>query len=90
MSSWPEFGKCVNCEKEKKIKYLYECTHCNKDVCRLTSCCNVFPRADNEDIVICHDCQNKIEEKFVLVMDFNKLNLLKGKIKNNTTRAKVI
>ena len=88
MSSWPEFGKCVNCEKEKKTKYLYECNHCYKDVCRSTTCCSVFPTANNDDIVLCYNCEDKIEQKFVLVINSGELDLLKRKIKNKTTRIK--
>lgn len=86
MSSWPEFGKCVNCEKEKRFKYMNECTHCYKDVCKSSTCCSIFPSSTKENIVLCHNCQDKIEKKFVLVMDFSKLQLLKNKIKNKTTR----
>ena len=89
MSHWPEFAKCITCEKEKKIKYLNECTHCNQDVCRSSTCCTEFPSANKETIVLCNVCQDKIEQKFILVMDSNKIQLLKRKIKNNTTRAKV-
>ena len=89
MSDWPEFAKCINCQKEKRMKYLTECTHCNQDVCKSTTCCSEFPCANKENIIICQVCQDKIEQKFILVIDSSKLQLLKGKIKNSTTRAKV-
>ncbi len=89
MSSWPVFAKCVNCEKEKRLKYMNECSHCFKDVCKSLSCCSLFPCANKENIVLCHSCQDQIEEKLVLVMDFSKLQLLKKKIKNNSTHVRV-
>ena len=89
MSHWPEFAHCVNCQKEKRIKYLTECSHCGEDVCKSNTCCSEFPCANKENIIVCHVCQDKIEQKFILVIDSSKLQLLKGKIKNSTTRAKI-
>lgn len=89
MSSWPEFGKCINCKKEKKIQYLNECSHCNQDVCKSDMCCTEFPSANKNNMFLCHVCQDKIEQKFILIIDSSKLQLLKRKIKNSTTRAKV-
>ena len=53
MSDWPEFAKCINCQQEKRMKYLTECTHCNQDVCKSTTCCSEFPCANKENIIIC-------------------------------------
>ena len=51
-------------------------------------CCTVFPGANNDNIILCHNCEDKIEKKFVLVINFSELDLLKRKIKNKTTHVK--
>ena len=86
MSSWPVFIKCVSCDKNKREKYILECSHCEREVCKREECCSIFPNANNKpDIVICKDCEIKIENKFRLIIDCNQLQLLKKKIKNNST-----
>ena len=32
MSSWPVFIKCVSCDKNKREKYILECSHCEREV----------------------------------------------------------
>ena len=77
--------ECDVCEEKNVINC---CTRCGNSICY--NCCITFPHHHNTLYVICNNCSDEIGKKFTptLVIDREKLKLLKQRIKKNKTYAK--
>ena len=73
---------CENCNKKTKI---LSCNQCNKKVCSNAKCSLLFPHHNNTLFIICKQCTSKIEKQ-IKCLDFDKIRLLKRKIKTKKTK----
>lgn len=80
MSGWLEKEYCEYCEENKVIEV---CNKCGEGVCGNEMCCIKFPHYYNSNYIICQGCDTKINEKLIVLIDYNKLKLIKEKIRNN-------
>jgi hypothetical protein len=69
---------CNECEQEKQILC---CEKCAESVCIKGKCSLTFPHYNDTLYVICRTCTKKIENKLLVLVDLDKLVLLKKKIK---------
>ena len=69
---------CNECDKETNIM---ACNKCASAVCTKGKCCLLFPHYHDSLYVICRTCSIKIEKKLQVLVDLDKLVLLKRKIK---------
>jgi len=77
--------KCEICKKKKLINC---CNRCGDGICY--NCCLSFPHEYDTVFNICFKCSEEIEKQFTptLVIDREKLKLLKQRIKKNRTYVK--
>jgi len=68
---------CIQCEYRESI---WKCSSCDNIVCDNVSCCLTFPHYKNGLHIVCNMCKVRIEGKLKLVVDIDKLKLLKQKI----------
>ncbi len=73
-----EVDYCNECEQEMQILC---CDKCAESVCIKGKCSLTFPHYNDSLYVICDTCTKKIEKKLRVLIDFDKLKLLKRKIK---------
>ena len=83
-NTFTEWDTCCGCEVYR-VKYV--CQHCGDGVCRRNICCQIFPHKNDQKFVICNNCTNTIDEKLMLVINYNDLYLLKKKIRAKLTRT---
>ena len=69
---------CNECEQEMQISC---CEKCAESVCIKGKCSLTFPHYNDTLYVICRTCTKKIENKLLVLVDLDKLVLLKKKIK---------
>ena len=80
LSAWE---KCIECYAFS-VKDI--CQQCGEGLCNQSKCCDVFPHKDNKNFVICKTCSSYIEDKFVLVINYDDLRILKHKINKKIVR----
>ena len=73
-----EIDYCNECDKEMRILC---CEKCAESVCITGKCSLTFPHHNDTLYVICRTCSTKIEKKLKVLLDLDKLKLLKKKIK---------
>ena len=69
---------CNECANEKQILC---CDKCAESVCIKGKCSLTFPHYNDTLYVICRTCSIQINKKFQVLIDVDKLVLLKKKIK---------
>jgi hypothetical protein len=62
------------------------CDRCGESVCTTDECCMIFPHYYNTKYVICRGCVDLIDKKLKVLVDYDKLSLLKKKIASRTTK----
>ena len=62
------------------------CDRCGESVCSSDDCCMIFPHYYNTKYVICRGCFDLIDKKLKVLVDYDKLSLLKKKIASRTTK----
>ena len=65
---------CYECDEKRKIVY---CDTCANAVCTNSKCSLLFPHRNGSIYAVCNTCRIEIESKFKLVVDLEKLKLLK-------------
>ena len=81
ISNLTEMDNCNECDEKRQIVC---CDKCANAVCTNSTCCILFPHHGDSVFAICKSCKNEIESKLKLVVDIDKLKLLKRKIKRRT------
>jgi len=82
MSIWATLNKetCEYCN----INSISECCNkCGDGVCIDSDCSWQFPHYHNTMFIICNNCFIDVNKKLNVLIDYNKLNLLKEKIRTN-------
>jgi hypothetical protein len=69
---------CSECNEKSNI---VSCNKCGNPICNKNTCSSLFPHYKNTLYAICYSCSKEISDKMKLVIDMNKLSLLKNKIK---------
>lgn len=69
---------CSECNEKSNI---VSCNKCGDPICNKNTCSSLFPHYKNTLYAICYSCSKEISDKMKLVIDMNKLSLLKNKIK---------
>lgn len=69
--------KCNECD-DSTIEEL--CDKCGNGVCNNESCSWLFPSYNKTNCILCISCFNTIDKKLTVLIDDNKLQLLKKKI----------
>ncbi len=80
---------CYECD-EKRCYVI--CNKCANSVCTSATCSTLFPHRKNTMFVVCRKCRFQIESQFKLVVDeidYDKLVLLKRKIKRNLQKRRI-
>ena len=62
------------------------CDKCGDGVCLDDICCAVFPHYRDTIYVICRSCYDVIDRQLTVLIDDDKLRVLKHKIATRTTR----
>lgn len=75
MSAWYELCSC--CEEKECVE---SCNKCGSGVCEEGSCSVRFPHYHKTMYIICMGCNNGISSKLRILIDYEKLSLLKVKI----------
>ena len=65
------------------------CNKCGDGVCVDETCCVVFPHHGNTIFVICRSCCDAIDKQLTVLLDDDKLRVLKHKIATKTTRKHI-
>jgi hypothetical protein len=78
---------CNECNAKSLIKC---CDKCGEGVCANDNCSLVFPYHRNTNYILCRTCSDKIESKLKVVIDLDKLRLLKQKIDNKRTKKQTM
>jgi hypothetical protein len=76
-NEYTEWDKCIECDV---FRVKDKCEHCGEGVCSRKNCCQVFPHKEKTKFIICNSCSSDIEDKLVLVINYDELRLLKQKI----------
>ena len=74
---------CGHCEYRESI---WKCSSCDNIVCDNVTCGLTFPHYKNGLHIVCNTCKVRIEGKLKLVVDVEKLILLKNKIQKRKMR----
>ena len=77
-------GKDI-CSQCKERCDIVSCNKCGEAVCNKNRCSSLFPHYNNTIYAVCYSCSKEIADKMSLVIDLNKLSLLKNKIKSGDT-----
>ena len=77
-----------NCGQCGYRESLWKCSSCDNKVCDNVTCCLTFPHYKNGLHIVCNTCKVRIEGKLKLVVDVEKLKLLKQKINKRNKRNK--
>jgi len=78
---------CNECNTNRLIEC---CNKCGEGVCVNDNCSTIFPHYKNTVFVLCRSCSDQIESKLKVVIDLDKLRLLKNKICNKRTKKQAI
>jgi len=65
------------------------CNKCGDGVCVGETCSVVFPHRGNTTFVICRSCCDAIDKQLTVLLDDDKLRILKHKIATRTTRKHI-
>ena len=68
---------CNECDQKRKIIC---CDKCGNAVCTSNRCTVMFPHYQGGVYAVCTSCKTQIEGKLKILVDFDKLKLLKKKI----------
>ena len=68
---------CNECDQKRKIIC---CDKCGNAVCTSNRCTIMFPHYVGGIFAVCTSCKTQIEGKLKILVDFDKLKLLKKKI----------
>jgi len=68
---------CNECDQKRKIIC---CDKCGNAVCTSNQCTVMFPHYVGGIFAVCTSCKTQIEGKLKILVDFDKLKLLKKKI----------
>ena len=79
-------GKDI-CSQCKERCDIVSCNKCGEAVCNKNRCSSLFPHYNNTIYAVCYSCSKEIADKMSLVIDLNKLSLLKNKIKSGNTSS---
>jgi hypothetical protein len=74
---------CSQCSEKKRI---VSCNKCGNAICQNLHCSQLFPHHHDTLFAICMECSYNIGKKFKMVIDIDKLKLLKRKIKMKQTK----
>ncbi len=77
-------GKDI-CSQCKERCDIVSCNKCGEAVCNKNRCSSLFPHYNNTIYAVCYSCSKEIADKMNLVIDLNKLSLLKNKMKSGDT-----
>lgn len=66
------------------------CNKCGEGVCTNDKCSIIFPHYRNTKYILCRTCSDKIESKLTVVIDLDKLRLLKQKITSKRTKKQMM
>ena len=69
---------CSQCNEKTRI---ISCNKCGNAVCKNQNCSQLFPHYHDTLFAICAECSYNIGKKLKIVIDIDKLKLLKRKIK---------
>ena len=69
---------CSECNEKSNI---VSCNKCGNSICNKNTCSSLFPHYKNTLYAICYSCSKEISDKMTLLIDMNKLSLLKNIIK---------
>ena len=84
MSAWYRKELCSCCE----ANILREsCNKCGSGVCESVECSVIFPHYHNSRYIICMGCNNGITANLHILIDYEKLSLLKVKIERNRKKV---
>ena len=73
-----DIDHCYECDLKTTI---LACNKCGNAVCNKGNCCMLFPHYNESLYVICRTCAKGIDKKLKVLVDLDKLKLLKKKIK---------
>lgn len=68
---------CNECDQKRKIIC---CDKCGNAICTSNRCAVMFPHYVGGIFAVCTSCKTQIEGKLKILVDFDKLKLLKKKI----------
>lgn len=74
------------CECCNERKLVDSCNTCGEGVCFHDTCCTLFPHYKNTLYIICVTCQQRIEHKLKVEIDYSKLRILKQKIQRSLSK----
>lgn len=80
-----EKDDCDECGEKRKIVC---CDKCANSVCTSYKCSLLFPHRNGSIYTICNSCRTEIEHRLKMVVDLDKLKLLKKKIKKRLQKNK--
>ena len=79
-----EVDHCEECDEKTKIIC---CDKCANAVCCNHSCSILFPHHNGGVYAVCNSCKTQIETKLRVLVDLDKLKLLKRKIKRRMQKT---
>ena len=79
-------GKDI-CSQCKERCNIVSCNKCGEAVCNKNTCSTLFPHYNNTIYAVCYSCSKEIGDKMNLVIDLNKLSLLKSNITSGNTSS---
>ena len=74
------------CNECNEVKKIILCNKCGNSICTSSKCCIIFPHYFDTLFAVCNDCRLEVEGKLKILIDFEKLKLLKKKIKKYKNR----
>ena len=83
------FGEDDICNECHNSLLVDCCNKCGNGVCDNDTCSMVFPDKFNKKYFICKHCVDDINKDLHLLIDMGKIELLKKKIKEETTKKQI-
>ena len=83
------FGEDDICNECHNNLIVNCCNKCANGVCDNDTCSMVFPDKFNKKYFICKQCVDDINKDLHLLIDMGKIELLKKKIKEETTKKQI-
>ena len=79
-----------NCNECDHYTTITCCNKCGEGVCTAQKCCTSYPHYNNTSFIICRSCFCEIERQLHVQIDYNKLRILKQRIKNDNIIRRTI